>query len=145
MAKLKIGFIPEHFSTPLAFAQKHYNLGADLIPFPTGTGALVGGLKSSEIDVAIGLTEGFVADLGKAHTEGDESVYGLVGTYVQSPLCWAISTGAKRDEITDVQSLKGTRVGVSRIGRSVPLSICRWPHSEFHLILTYNHSTAAHM
>jgi ABC-type nitrate/sulfonate/bicarbonate transport system substrate-binding protein len=119
--KLRIGFIPEHFSTPLHFAQKHYGLSAELIPFPTGTGALVSGLKSSDpntpqIDVAIGLTEGFVADLGKAKAAGESTGYGLVGTYVDSPLCWAISAGAGKDGIKSVEDLKNSRVGVSRIG-----------------------------
>lgn len=117
--KLRIGFVPEHFSTPLAFAHKHYDLNAELIPFPTGTGALTSALKSTDsadsIDVAIGLTEGFVADLGKAHAAGEESAYGIVGTYVNSPLRWAISTGIERKDLT-VDKLKGTRVGVSRIG-----------------------------
>jgi hypothetical protein len=45
------------------------------------------------IDVAIGLTEGFVADLGKANIANEQTGYGLVGTYVESPLCWAIVTG----------------------------------------------------
>lgn len=68
------------------------------------------------IDVAIGLTEGFVADLGKGKSAGKAASYGLVGTYVESPLCWAISTGAKRNDITSVSDLKGSKVGVSRIG-----------------------------
>ena len=34
---LRIGFVPEHFSTPLHFAQKHFGLEATLIPFPSGT------------------------------------------------------------------------------------------------------------
>lgn len=116
--RLRIGFIPEHFSTPLHFAQKHYNLSADLIPFPTGTGALTSALKakSPEIDVAIGLTEGFVADLGKSKAAGEKTGYGLVGTYVESPLCWAISTGVKRDDLQSVKDIEGKRVGVSRIG-----------------------------
>jgi hypothetical protein len=124
--RLRIGFIPEHFSTPLHFAQKHYNLNADLIPFPTGTGALTSALKispkesSGAIDIAIGLTEGFVADLGKTEAAdenaGSPPGYGLVGTYVESPLCWAISTGAKRDDINTISDLRGTKVGVSRIG-----------------------------
>ncbi len=143
MARLRIGFVPEHFSTPLAFAQRHYDLNADLIPEPLGTGALTARLKADTgtpkpLDVAIGLTEGFVADLGKAKTEGKDMGYGLAGTYVESPLCWAIvtgrlsmtkmaerpsfantsdpSVGAKRDGLDSVADLKGTRVGVSRIG-----------------------------
>lgn len=118
--RLRIGFIPEHFSTPLHFAQKHYALDAELVPFPTGTGALTSALKStdqsSRIDVAIGLTEGFVADLGKSKASGEKSGYGLVGTYVESPLCWAISTGIKRENLQSVEDIRDSRVGVSRIG-----------------------------
>jgi len=72
-------------------------------------------LKENNIDVAIGLTEGFVADLGKTAAKKERSTYKLVGTYVESPLCWAISVGAK-SSINDVTDLKGKRVGVSRIG-----------------------------
>jgi len=120
MSRLRIGYIPEHFSTPLHFAQKHFSLDAELIPYPTGTGALTAALRESDrakgIDVAIGLTEGFVADLGKAKAAGTPSNYALAGTYVESPLCWAISTGAKREELRGVADLKGKTVGVSRIG-----------------------------
>ncbi|KAK5133883.1 hypothetical protein LTR08_007112 [Meristemomyces frigidus] len=118
--KLRIGYVPEHFSTPIAFAQKHFALDAELISEPLGTGALASRLKTSDeayrIDVAIGLTEGFVADLGKTHAAGDQAGYGIVGTYVESPLCWAISTGAERDDVQSVEGLRGKKVGVSRIG-----------------------------
>ncbi|KAK3640472.1 hypothetical protein LTR56_011810 [Elasticomyces elasticus] len=118
--RLRIAYIPEHFSTPLHFAAKHYALDADLVSEPLGTGALTARLKADTsdeqaVDVAIGLTEGFVADLGK--NGGKDGVkYGLAGTYVTSPLCWAISTGADRKDVTSVESLKGKKVGVSRIG-----------------------------
>lgn len=145
LAKLRIGYIPgknqdpvpattlhalktnlittptEHFSTPLAFAQQHFALNADLIPIPTGTGDLTKRLKTSDeadkIDVAIGLTEGFVADLGKSRAAAQKPGYGLVGTYVESPLRWAISTGKEREDVNAVGDLKGSRAGVSRIGR----------------------------
>ncbi|KAM0196952.1 hypothetical protein ACHAPA_006133 [Fusarium lateritium] len=112
---LRIGYVPEHFSTPLYFAQKHFGLDATLIPFPSGTGHMVTAIRAGEIDVAVGLTEGWIAGLGKEGVEGDGG-YRLVGTYVETPLCWAISTGAKRPEITSVDSLKGGKIGVSRIG-----------------------------
>lgn len=113
----------EHFSTPLHFAHKHYGLQADLVPFPSGTGHMIQSLQGKEIDVGIGLTEGWVAGIGKAIVEkGDASAagYKLVGTYVETPLCWAISTGTKRD-INGVEGLRGKKIGVSRIGRSVQL------------------------
>ena len=105
----------EHFSTPLHFAQKHFGLNADITPFPTGTGAMTASLKDNSIDVAIGLTEGFVADLGKTAAKQESPVYKLVGTYVNSPLCWAVSVGNK-SSINDISGLKDKRVGVSRIG-----------------------------
>ena len=83
---LRIGFVPEHFSTPLHFAQKHFGLEATLIPFPSGTGHMVTAIRSGEIDVAVGLTEGWIAGLGKEGVEGDGG-YRLVGTYVETPLC----------------------------------------------------------
>ncbi|KAK3901677.1 hypothetical protein C8A05DRAFT_16164 [Staphylotrichum tortipilum] len=114
---LRVGFVPEHFSTPIHFAKKHYGLDAELIPFLSGTGHMITSLRGGEIDAAIGLTEGWVAALGKSQQSGDQDGgYRLVGTYVETPLCWAISTGANRDEIKTVDSLQSGKIGVSRIG-----------------------------
>lgn len=128
---LRIGFVPglhapatqriatnvpiEHFSTPIHFAQKYFGLGATLIPFPSGTGHMITLLQANEIDVGIGLTEGWVAGIGK---QGEKAGFKIVGTYVETPLCWAISTGANR-ELKDVSELKDKKIGVSRIGRYV--------------------------
>lgn len=88
--RLRVGFVPEHFSTPIHFAKKYYGLDAELIPFPSGTGHMITALRGGEIDVGIGLTEGWVAGLGKVlqsdEEEGDGG-YKLVGTYVETPLC----------------------------------------------------------
>lgn len=86
MAPLRVGFVPEHFSTPIYFAKKYFGLEADLVPFPSGTGHMITALRSGEIDVGIGLTEGWVAGLGKKDVSGDGG-YRLVGTYVETPLC----------------------------------------------------------
>jgi hypothetical protein len=86
MASLRIGFVPEHFSTPLHFAQKHFGLDATLVPFPSGTGHMITALRADEIDIGIGLTEAWIAGLGKEGVEGDGG-YRLVGTYVETPLC----------------------------------------------------------
>ncbi|KAI1284676.1 hypothetical protein F5Y07DRAFT_11754 [Xylaria sp. FL0933] len=112
---VRIGFVPEHFSTPLHFAQKYFGLDAKLVPFPSGTGHMITAIRAGEIDIGIGLTEAWVAGLGKEDTPGDGG-YRIVGTYVETPLCWAISTGAKRPEITSVDSLKGSNIGISRLG-----------------------------
>ncbi|KAI9891257.1 MAG: hypothetical protein M1814_002947 [Vezdaea aestivalis] len=127
MAPLRIGYVPEHYLTPLHLAQKHYNLNAELVPFPSGTGHMITSLRSGSLDLAIGLTEGWIAGLGNAiraapssesasarhHREG----YRLVGGWVQSPLRWAVSVGLERDDLRLVSDLKaGDRVGVSRLG-----------------------------
>ena len=78
---------------------------------------MVTSLRSKEIDVGIGLTEGWVAALAKAqqaHPGSGKGDFKLIGTYVDSPLCWAISTGANR-EIEKVE--KGCKCGVSSLGR----------------------------
>ncbi len=85
-APLRIGYVPEHFSTPLHFAKAHFGLRAELIPYPSGTGHMITALRARDIDVGIGLTEGWIAGLGKEDAPGDGG-YRLVGTYVESPLC----------------------------------------------------------
>lgn len=88
---LRIGFVPEHFSTPIHFAQKYFGLDAELVPFPSGTGHMITALRADEIDVGIGLTEGWVAGLGKEDAPSDGG-YRLVGTYVETPLCKHVTT-----------------------------------------------------
>ncbi|KAF1812293.1 uracil-DNA glycosylase-like protein [Eremomyces bilateralis CBS 781.70] len=121
--KLRIGYVPEHFSTPLHFAQKHYGLDASLIPFPSGTGHMVESLKAKDIDIGMGLTEGWVAGLGKAGSPGPPFPFKIVGTYVSTPLSWAISTGkGRKGEFKaklggdESSALQGKKMGVSRIG-----------------------------
>lgn len=83
---------------------------------------MISALRSSEIDVGIGLTEGWIAGLGakkdaatgKVEKEGG---YALVGTYVETPLRWAISTGLERGDLMNIQGLQGGKMGVSRVGR----------------------------
>ena len=120
---LRIGYVPEHFSTPLYFAQEYFGLSATLVAFPSGTGHMITSLRAKEIDVAIGLTEGWIAGLGNKNNEStgelikSEAGYSLVGTYVETKLRWAISTGINRQDIKDVSDLRGHKLGVSRMGR----------------------------
>ena len=115
---------------------------------------MIAAIEAGEIEVGIGLTEGWIAHLGKKKssstspqtqsTKSDEDGGGngdggihdfkLVGTYVSSPLNWAISTGLDRNDIQDVEDLKGKRVGISRFGRCVfPFLASR---TSIHLIFT---------
>ena len=120
---LRVGYVPEHFSTPLHFAKRHFSAPIELLPFPSGTGAMISALQDHSIDVAVGLTEGWVAGLALAAAANETFAYGLVGTYVESPLRWAVSTGAGREDLATeqdpgewVKGLKGKKMGVSRVG-----------------------------
>ncbi|KAK9475290.1 uncharacterized protein V1510DRAFT_358443 [Dipodascopsis tothii] len=113
---LKVGYVPEHFSTPLFFAQSegyYAEAGVEptMVPYISGTGHMIEALKAKDIDVAVGLTEGFVAGLGRGL-----DFYKIVGTYVRSPLRWAISAGANRADMQSRADLRGAKIGISRIG-----------------------------
>ena len=56
-------------------------------------------LKAKRLDVVVALTEGLVADIAKG------SDVRLIGTYVETPLCWAISTG-RDSTLVSVEDLK---------------------------------------
>jgi hypothetical protein len=113
---LRIGYVPEHYLLPLHLAKPHFPFPVELIPFPSGTGHMITSLRSDSIDLAIGLTEGWVA--GLLNTQGQqEKGYSIVGSWVNNPLRWAIVTGRKRSDINSVKDLRQhRRVGVSRLG-----------------------------
>lgn len=115
-APLRIGYVPEHYLLPLHFAQPKFPFPVELIPFPSGTGHMITSLRSDAIDLAIGLTEGWVAGLSTA--EGQKARgYRIVGSWVQNPLRWAVVTGRNRDNIRSIGDLQAHgRVGVSRMG-----------------------------
>lgn len=113
---IRIGFVPEHYLIPLHLARPKFSDPVDLVPFPSGTGHMITSLRSDEIDLAIGLTEGWVAGLKSAQGQKEQG-YTMVGSWVMNPLRWAIVTGRNRDEITTVDDLRQHgRVGVSRMG-----------------------------
>ncbi|PLB51891.1 periplasmic binding protein-like II [Aspergillus steynii IBT 23096] len=121
---IRIGYVPEHYLTPLHLALRSpavqlLPFKLSLIPFPSGTGHMITSLREKEIDIGIGLTEGWVAGLaGKAQAQKDaaEGGYKMVGQWVDTPLRWAIVTGRERDDIQTVADLKNKRVGISRPG-----------------------------
>ncbi|CAK9437475.1 uncharacterized protein LODBEIA_P18530 [Lodderomyces beijingensis] len=117
MSKLRVAYIPEHFSTPLFFAEQqgYYagkNLAVEFVKVPEGSGRLINLLNNDEVDVAIGLTEAFIANIAK----GNDMIK-LLDNYVKSPLLWAVSTGANRTNITSLPDLsQHGKIGISRIG-----------------------------
>eukprot|EP00053_Salpingoeca_punica_P012625 m.113208 g.113208 ORF g.113208 m.113208 type:complete len:844 (+) comp15994_c2_seq2:1106-3637(+) len=111
---LRVGGVPEHFNLPWHHAEEkgffaRYGVKVKFTDIKEGTGAMIQALKDGRVDLIIALTEGLVADIAKG------SDLRLVGTYVQSPLCWAVSTGAT-SSIQTLADLEGKTFGVSRMG-----------------------------
>ena len=69
---------------------------------------MIEAVKNGEIDACVALTEGLVADASKG------SDVCLSGTYVASPLCWAVSVGA--NALSTIDDLRGKTFGISRYG-----------------------------
>ncbi len=111
---LQIGGVPEHFNLPWQLAQEQglfakKSLTIDWHYYKGGTGEMVGKLQSGELDMAILLTEGFLA----AAAQGLDAL--IVKEYIVSPLVWGIFTGAK-SAIKSIYSAKAKRIAISRKG-----------------------------
>lgn len=126
---IRVGGVPEHFNIPWHLAIERgifvkHGVEVEWVTQPLGTGQMLKSLRDGEVDVIVALTEGLVLDMAKGSGSGSASsdstpaapapVVRLLGTYVQSPLTWAISTGAS-SPYTTVESLRGTTFGVSRL------------------------------
>jgi len=77
---------------------------------PGGTGQITAALANNEIDIAIALTDALIAGIANGRTD-----YKLVGSYVSTPLNWAVVTGVK-SRYKSIADLRGTTIGISRLG-----------------------------
>ncbi|KAK7463504.1 hypothetical protein VKT23_006852 [Stygiomarasmius scandens] len=108
---LRIGFVKEHFSSPLLqFAEADRGKTFTLIECPSGTGQLITRLDKDEIDIAIALTDPLISGIAKGN-----QAYKLVGSYVATPLNWAVITG-KESKYNAIADLRNTTIGISRLG-----------------------------
>jgi ABC-type nitrate/sulfonate/bicarbonate transport system substrate-binding protein len=112
MNTVRVGGVPEHFNHPWKIAQEkgffsRRGISIEWTDHKNGTGAMITALRNNELDVIVALTEGLVL----------ESVKGkdiqLFGTYVQSPLRWAVITG-QTTPFQSVADLKGESFAISR-------------------------------
>ncbi|CAF0797295.1 unnamed protein product [Didymodactylos carnosus] len=145
LTTLRIGGVPEHFNEPwhIGIEQKLFeNEGIRLewVSIKEGTGALINKLKENEVDAVVALTEGLLADIVNG------SSLRLLGTYVESPLCWAISTGAQ-SEFHHIEDLKGQTMGISRFNSGSHLMCCvlasqrGWKQSDINYKVNNNFET----
>lgn len=109
---IRVGGVPEHFNLAwhLAIEEGRFDKkGIDIkwVDVPGGTGAMCQMLRNGEIDMAIALTEGVIADI----IHGNPSK--IVQFYVNSPLRWGIYTGAK-GELRNLEKIEGKKYAISR-------------------------------
>jgi hypothetical protein len=123
---IRIGYVPEHYLLPLHLAHRAslFPFPITLIPCPSGTGQMTSLLRSHDLDIAIGLTEGWIAGLLTPQGRRERG-YEIVGSWVENPLRWAVVTGAGRKGLEGVRDLGKSaeggadgdiKVGVSRLG-----------------------------
>jgi len=113
--RFNIAVVPEHFSLPFQLGKgrgifaKH-NVEVTTIDHPKGTGSMTRALRTGEVDVAVALTEGIVADLVNVGP-----AFKIIATYVQSPLHWGAFVHPD-SSIRSLDGLKGKTFGISRPG-----------------------------
>ncbi|KAJ2724488.1 hypothetical protein GGI07_001919 [Coemansia sp. Benny D115] len=101
---IRVGCVPEHFSAPLLHAVESGEFAAGEIEL------MVKKLCAGELDVAICVTEGLVAGVNK------NKDLCLFGTYVDTPLPWAVSVATDAAYSTVDDLAFGATFGISRPG-----------------------------
>lgn len=118
--KITVGTVQEHFSSPLwQLSETQWGKEAfNLVWQNSGTGQMVASLNPSQpggrkIDVAVALTDALIASIANGRDD-----FVLVGSYVRSPLEWAIITGTnpKADKFQKIDDLEHAPIGISRLG-----------------------------
>ena len=106
-----LNYYPRHFQSPLLqLAERDNGNTFVLVPCPSGTGQIMAAFANGEIDVSIALTESLLAGI----TKGQDS-FKFIGTYIESPLNWAVITGVNAP-YNSIADLEGTCFGISRAG-----------------------------
>jgi ABC-type nitrate/sulfonate/bicarbonate transport system substrate-binding protein len=113
-AIFNIGGVPEHFNLPwhLAIEEGLFDqqgLSLNWKDYPGGTGAMAKDLRRGQLDIAVLLTEGIVADISRGNTAK------IVSFFVKSPLIWGIHVPAS-SSFASIHELEGKRYAISRIG-----------------------------
>ena len=114
LSQFKVGGVPEHFNLPWKKAIEEnrfepHGISVSWKDYHGGTGAMNKDLRSSDLDIAILLTEGIIADIHRGNPSK------IIQFYVKTPLRWGIHVGAKSN-FTSVNDLENSRAAISRYG-----------------------------
>lgn len=139
---LRVGGVPEHFNEPWKIGLEEnmflkQGINIKWYSIKEGTGQLLNKLKCGEVDIIVALTEGLINDINSG------SDVRLIGTYVQSPLVWTVSTG-KNSNYNSIEDLKGEKFGISRYQSGSHLMSCvlayqyGWKQSDIEFVINNN-------
>lgn len=115
---LRVCGVPEHFNLPWQLGIERqifeqHGVNVVWVTEGNGTGAMIKQLKDGNVDIIVALTEGLVTEISRG------SDIRLLGTYVNSPLVWAVSAAGKKSKsfgkIKSIADLKDGTIGVSRL------------------------------
>lgn len=114
MTYLRIGGVPEHFNLPWRLCIEEgifekQNIRLEWIDHAGGTGSMTKALREGDLDMAICLTEGIIADIVKDN--GSK----IVKVYVSSPLTWGIYV-SQSSPYRQIKDLEHTKFAISRFG-----------------------------
>ncbi len=112
--ELRVGGVPEHFNLPWRIAARAGRFEQGGVPLAwhevaAGTGELTRRLRDGELDLALVLTEGAVADVLR-HDRNR-----IVKVWVASSLVWGIHVAAGSN-FGDVRDIRDRRIAISRYG-----------------------------
>lgn len=113
-SNIRIGGVPEHFNLPWQLAAERDIFSSENIDlawtvYAGGTGAMTKALSNGELDIAIMLTEGFIA----AANQGLKAKIAKV--YIETPLVWGIYTGAN-SKLKSLNDVNKGKYAISRFG-----------------------------
>jgi sulfonate transport system substrate-binding protein len=111
---INVGGVPEHFNLPWILAIEEgaferLGVGVHFQEFGGGTGAMAAALDRREIDLAMLLTEGCLAE------QLNGSPICIVKSFVTSPLIWGIHVAASSD-LLELGQIQDRRYAISRFG-----------------------------
>lgn len=112
---LVVGGVPEHFNLPwrVAAGTGYWpNFGVDVRwrEQPGGTGQMLAGLQSGDLDMAVLLTEGIVKRVANGLPAK------IVAQYISSPLQWGIHVGGRSRFRSQRALVKGAKFAITRVG-----------------------------
>lgn len=124
MAKVRLAGVPEQVNIPVQLCIEHgifikHGVEVEWVLVPEGTGKMIQMLESGEVDVALTVSDALMVGVASGRAVR------LVGTFVESPLVWAVATspahhaaGLTLEGLAAQKkaSTTGFRFGVSRLG-----------------------------